>query len=285
MKTKSLSIAGLLILGFASLSMSVSMSTLPTSAKTASAAKTPQSALRGEVYFLERIALPPNAHLHLSLVGRALGAKYLPVSSVVIPARNGITPFIIPLPPSQLRPALPLRLQAWIVASGRVVMIGHAPKTIVSSFDKPVRMRMKIASARGDEGSMSGGEMSEPDISDGASGSINLPSLYLLNGTVTKRDRRALLPDARVVVTLSDVSRADAPAVVLGRRTIHLKGQQLPVKWEFGVSLNKIRPNGRYALRAQVYEGGKLTYTTDTFVGVTSENADEARELLVKSAR
>ena len=242
-------------------------------------------ALRGEVYFLERIALPPNARLHLSLVGSVAGAAYLPVSSVVIPARNGITPFSIPLPPSQLRPALPLRLQAWIVAGDRVVMIGHAPKTVVSSFDKPLRMRLKIASSKVSTGS----DMKLPDISEtttgGEGGTIGLPAFYALSGTVTKRDRRALLPDARVIITLSDVSRADAPAIILARRTLELKGQQVPVKWDFGVSLNKIRPNGRYSLRAQIYESGKLSYSTDTFIGVTPENAEETRELLVKSVR
>ena len=127
-----------------------------------------------------------------------------------------------------------------------------------------------------------------PDISEtttgGEGGTIGLPAFYPLSGTVTKLDRRALANDARVVVTLSNVSRADAPAIVLGRRTIELGGKQLPVNWEFGVSLNNIRPNGRYALRAQVYENGKLTYTTDCFIGVTPENAGDKRELLVRRA-
>lgn len=253
--------------------------------------KAPQvaSSLRGEVYFLERIALPPNARLHLSLVGHVQGASYLPISSVVIPARNGITPFSIPLPPANLRPAPPYRLQAWIIAENRVFMIGHQPKTTITDLNKPVRMRLKIASSGSSGGSMNEDEEApQPDISEtatgGENGNIGLPAFYPLNGTVTKLDRRALSSDARVVVTLSDVSRADAPAVILGRRTIELKGQQLPVKWEFGVSLNKIRPNGRYALRAQVYESGKLTYTTENFIGVTPENAGDEREILVRSA-
>lgn len=278
MKMKSWYVAGLLALSVAS---------WPTLAKTASVVKAPQNALRGEVYFLERIALPPNARLHLSLVGRAQDANYLPISSVVIPARNGITPFRLALPPSNLRPAPPYRLQAWIVAQNRVFMIGHQPTTTISDLKKPVRMRLKIASSRPSGDGMNE-NASQPDISGttsgGEGGTIGLPAFYPLNGTVTKLDRRALTNDARVVVTLSDVSRADAPSVILGRRTIELKGQQLPVKWEFGVSLNKIRPNGRYALRAQVYEGGKLTYTTDTSIGVTPENAGEAREILVRRA-
>lgn len=195
-----------------------------------SCAKT--SYLRGEVYFLERIALPPGARLHLSLVGRVPGANYLPISIVIIPARDGITPFSLALPPANLRPASPYRLQAWIIAQNRVFMIGHQPTTTISDVKRPVRMRLKIASSRPSVGSMNE-NASQPDISEtttgGEGGTIGLPAFYLLNGTVTKLDRRALLPDARVVVTLSDVSRADAPSVVLGRRTIELKGQQFPV--------------------------------------------------------
>lgn len=278
MKAKLLCAVGLLMLNCAVSSVS------PMQAEAAPLAKASrQDVLRGEVYFLERIALPSNARLHLALVGHAQGADYLPVSSVVLTARNGVTPFNIPLPSPDLRPALPLRLQAWIVVDNRVVMIGHSPTTTVSSFDKPIRMRLRMAPSTLDEG-----DVNEPDISEttsGGNGEIGLPAFYPLHGTVTKLDRRALSPDARVVVTLSDISRADAPAVVIGRRTIELKGRQLPVKWEFGVSLNKIKATGRYALRAQVYEDGKLSYTTDTFVGVTTENAGKMRELLVKAAR
>ena len=283
MKVKSLCVAGLLMLSCAV----SSLATMPTQA--APSAKTPrQDVLRGEVYFLERIALPPDARLHVALVGRVAGASYLPIASVVVAARNGVTPFHIVLPPANLRPLPPYRVQAWIVDKQRVVMIGHQASTSITSLDKPIRVRLKVASESVSANAPAGGNVNEPDISEtttgGEDGTIGLPAFYPLSGTVTKRDRRALAPDARVVVTLSDVSRADAPAVVLGRRTIELKGRQLPVEWDFGISLNKLKPTGRYALRAQVYEDGKLSYTTDSFIGVTPENAGESRELLVRAA-
>jgi len=47
----------------------------------------------------------------------------------------------------------------------------------------------------------------------------------MVTGTVTYRERIALPPTAVITGQLVDVSRADAPAVVIGEQVIHSSGQ------------------------------------------------------------
>lgn len=230
--------------------------------------------LRGEVYFLERIALLPGARLHVALVGRVAGAEYLPLATQVLPARNGVTRFALRLPAKSLRPAPPYRVQAMIVADNRLFMQGHAPQTLIADLSKPVKIRLKIVPA--------------PQNIDGIGDrtiiydATVMPSTTL-RGTISKLDRRALLPDARVKVMLLDVSRADAPARELASDSF--TGRQLPIAWTLTVDTATLGAPGRYVLRAQIYENGKLSYTTEAAHSVTPANAQIAHELRVKSAR
>ena len=54
------------------------------------------------------------------------------------------------------------------------------------------------------------------------------PASAKITGTVTYLQRSALPPDAVLIVRLEDVSRAGAPALVLGENTIAFAGRQSP---------------------------------------------------------
>lgn len=231
--------------------------------------------LRGEAYFLERIALPPNAQLHVFLVGRVAGADYLPLGTTVLAAKNGVTPFEIFLP-LQLPPA-PYRLQAWIIADNRVWMVGRDAQTVVDSVDVTTKIRLKVASAPQNIDGIGDGKPLAA-IAEGV-------STFAVAGEVQKLDRRALLPDAVVEIILSDVSRADAPEKVLASVKRELKGEQLPLAFEFGVDKTQLLPNRRYNLRARITEGGKLSYITESAIAVTPQNVGQKWNLQVKSAR
>ena len=181
--------------------------------------------LKGEAYFLERIALPPGAQLHVSLVGEVEGAPYLPLGTTVLAARNGVTPFNIYLP-LDLPPA-PYRLQAWIVAGNRVVMIGRDAQTMVDTLDVTAKIRLKVAP---------NSQVSAPKPSGTVAEGV---PTYSINGQVQKLDRRALSPDAVVEITLADVSLADAPEKVLVSIKRPLEGFQLPLPFEFGMAKNE----------------------------------------------
>ena len=90
-------------------------------------------------------------------------------------------------------------------------------------------------------------------------------SAATLRGEAFYRERIALPPDAVFEAVLQDVSRADAPAEVLGRSRLDPAGQP-PFRFEIAYDDAARRPGGRYAVRATVTRDGHLLFTTDRFI-------------------
>lgn len=84
-----------------------------------------------------------------------------------------------------------------------------------------------------------------------------------VTGTVTYLQRIALPPTAVVKVQLVDVSRAGAPAVVLGEQTLHTGGKQVPFAFEISYDPAKIEANHTYAVQARIEDGGQLRFIND----------------------
>jgi putative lipoprotein len=82
-----------------------------------------------------------------------------------------------------------------------------------------------------------------------------------VTGTASYRERIALPPDAILEVSLEDVSRADAPADVVGRATVDPAGQ-VPISFSIPFDPARIDPGHRYGVRARVTSQGKLLYTS-----------------------
>jgi len=94
-----------------------------------------------------------------------------------------------------------------------------------------------------------------------------------LSGTVTYLQRIALAPDAIVEVSLQDVSKADAPAEVIGTQKIETQGAQVPVAYSLKYDPAKIDARNTYAVRATITEGGKLSWTSTQRVPVLTRGA------------
>ncbi len=98
-----------------------------------------------------------------------------------------------------------------------------------------------------------------------------------VKGTALYRERIMPPPDARFVATLSDISLADAPAIELGR--IEQTGAGAPpYAFEIEYDAEAINPKHTYALRATLWSGDEMMFTTDTVVPVLTQGApNEAR--------
>ena len=83
-----------------------------------------------------------------------------------------------------------------------------------------------------------------------------------INGTATYRERMALPPDAVFEAMLEDVSRAGAPARVIGKARIESPGNP-PFHFTISYDPGQIVQNHTYSVRARITEGGKLLFTTD----------------------
>jgi putative lipoprotein len=105
-----------------------------------------------------------------------------------------------------------------------------------------------------------------------------------VTGTVAYRERMALPPDAMVQVQLSDVSRQDAPAIVVAETTITPAGRQVPLPFELNYDVGAIDQKHSYAVRATIRSGDQLLYTTNTAAPViTRGNPTQVPLMLVRA--
>jgi copper homeostasis protein (lipoprotein) len=104
-----------------------------------------------------------------------------------------------------------------------------------------------------------------------------------LDGTAAYRERMALPPDAVFEAVLQDISRADAPAVVLGRATNDPAGQP-PFRFQIAYDDAAVQSGRRYVVRATVRHQGRLLFTTDRAYPVLGGGAAAPLRLLLISA-
>jgi putative lipoprotein len=101
------------------------------------------------------------------------------------------------------------------------------------------------------------------------------PPMATVSGTVTYRERIALTPDAVLEVVLVDVSRADAPAEVLGRQVIESPGQ-VPISFSIEYDPADIQDNHTYAVQARIREGDQPRWvSTESYWVITRDHPTE----------
>jgi uncharacterized lipoprotein YbaY len=103
-----------------------------------------------------------------------------------------------------------------------------------------------------------------------------------LRGEALYRERIALPPDAVFEAVLEDVSRADAPAEVLGRARLAPAGNP-PFRFEIPYDEASVRPGRRYGVRATITEKGRLLFTTDRNYPVLQGSEAPLRLMLVSA--
>lgn len=95
----------------------------------------------------------------------------------------------------------------------------------------------------------------------------------VVSGTVTYRmQTRVLPPTAILTVSLLDVSRADAPSLPIAQQRIETAGKLVPFAFDMAYDRTKIQERNRYAVRAEIRDGDRLLFTTDTNYPVITQN-------------
>ncbi|MDI1242925.1 MAG: YbaY family lipoprotein [bacterium] len=103
----------------------------------------------------------------------------------------------------------------------------------------------------------------------------------VVSGTVTYRQRSALPPSATLSVTIIDVSRADAASIVIAEQRTPTAGKQAPFSFDLAYDRAKIQERNRYAVRAEIRDGDRLLFTTDTSVPVITQGNPRNVEITV----
>lgn len=104
-----------------------------------------------------------------------------------------------------------------------------------------------------------------------------------VTGTIALRDSTTLPPSAIVSVQLVDVSRADAPAILLGEQAIAARGRELPIAFEIAYDPSKIEASHVYAVQARIEDDGKLRFINDQRYAVITRGAPNQADLVLKS--
>src|SRR5690606_6350101 len=75
----------------------------------------------------------------------------------------------------------------------------------------------------------------------------------LITGTVAYRERIALPPDAKVIVSLEDVTRTDQGSTFVAQQVLRAKGQ-VPLPFELRYLPKAIHGTHRYIVRAEIVD-------------------------------
>jgi copper homeostasis protein (lipoprotein) len=106
------------------------------------------------------------------------------------------------------------------------------------------------------------------------------PEAAQVKGTAAYRERIALTPEAVFEAMLEDVSKDDAPAVVVGSVRIDKPGQ-VPIRFEIPFDPARIDQSRSYSMRARIIVGQQLLFTTDqTYPVLTGGHGNEVQLLL-----
>jgi putative lipoprotein len=101
-----------------------------------------------------------------------------------------------------------------------------------------------------------------------------------VTGTATYRERMALPPGAVFEAIIEDISKADAPSVVLGRTGA--TSIQVPVSFTIPYDPAKLDPRARYSVRARILVEGRLWFTSDTVHPVLRDAGDTRVEIVMR---
>lgn len=106
------------------------------------------------------------------------------------------------------------------------------------------------------------------------SGSLLFSAQPQVTGTMSYLQRIALPEDAFIRVQIEDVSRMDAPSVVIGEQIITPAGAQVPIPFAVSYSANDIQEGHTYSLSVRITDGiGDLLWITDSYIPVITNGS------------
>lgn len=215
----------------------------------------------GNVIYLDRSALDPNAVIEVDLLQTSAGNPdtVIATQSINAEGRQVPIPFEISYDPAQIDQTQTYLVAARILVNGAPVYASQAAVPVITN------------------GALSEGvEVMVGPIMTGTAGG-------LLTGTVTYMERIALTPDALITVDLQDAS--SGTTTIIATYDMVAEGRQVPIPFELTYDPASIDPAGTYLLGARISEGGQTTFASQTGVPVLTNGAPTSNvEIIVSPA-
>jgi putative lipoprotein len=105
-----------------------------------------------------------------------------------------------------------------------------------------------------------------------------------VTGTVTYRERIALPPNSLIRIQLQDVTRQDAPAVIVAEATMLTGTAQVPFAFSLAYAPSSIDQSRRYAVRASIAVEGATSFTSASVQPVLTNGAPARVDLVLVAA-
>ena len=215
----------------------------------------------GEVIYLDRAALDPNAVIEVELVQIAADSAGTVVASETVNAegRQVPIPFELNYDPAQIDPTQTYMVQARILVNGQPVYASQAGVPVITNGAPSAGIEVLVG-----------------PVMTGAAGGM-------LTGTVTYLERVALAPDAVISVDLQDVSAGVTS--VIARVDVPVQGRQVPIPFELPYDPALINPAGTYLAGARIVQGEQIAFASSTGVPVLTNGAPTSNiEIVVSPA-
>ena len=109
------------------------------------------------------------------------------------------------------------------------------------------------------------------------------PSFATLSGTISYRERIALVPEAVVVIQLLDLSAGGQEANIVGEERLERPGQ-VPIRFDLKYDAGAIVKGHRYGLTARIFSGQRLLFATRDPDPVLSGGRSASVDLILEAA-
>ncbi len=207
----------------------------------------------GTVTYRQRTALPPGAVTTVQLQDVSLAdapATILGEQQIAMDGKSVPVPYVIAYDPAAIDPRNTYSVAARITdAGGKLLFISDTMIPVITRDSPTADVEIVVVPVAGG------------DTSTNQTASVT--------GTLTYLQRIALPPGSVANVQIQDVSRAGAPAEVIGEQEFSMDGKSVPVAFAVPYDPSKILDNHRYSVRATIRDAeGKLRFTTDTITPV-----------------
>jgi uncharacterized lipoprotein YbaY len=217
-----------------------------------------EGVVSGNVIYLDRSALDPNAVIEVDLFQASAGNPDVVIATQTVNAegRQVPIPFEIAYDPAQIDPTQTYLVQARILVGGAPVYASQAAVPVITN-GAPTQ----------------GVEVLVGPVMTGTAGGT-------LTGNVIYMERVAMAPDA--VITVDLLNASGGTMAVIATRDINAEGRQVPIPFELPYDPASIDPAGTYLVSARISEGGQTTFASQTGVPVLTNGAPTSNvEVLV----
>jgi|WetSurMetagenome_2_1015567.scaffolds.fasta_scaffold16685_2 putative lipoprotein len=92
-----------------------------------------------------------------------------------------------------------------------------------------------------------------------------------VTGTVECKDTTKFGSDTSVEISILDVTKADAPAITLGKQVFR-DFKSFPFAFEVPYVPSAVKPGHRYILSVRILVSSRLSYITDTAIPILGDN-------------